>query len=136
MSKILVLGSEGQIGNNLTSKLKKDKNNEIIECDIACHESHDLRVKSKYLDEVFKNSDFVYFLAYDVGGSTYLNKNQNSNDFIDNNLMIMKNTFSYLEKYKIPFIFASTQMSNMTHSPYGTLKRIGEFYTNNLAVML
>ena len=96
MGKILVLGSEGQIGNNLTSKLKKDKNNEVIECDIVCHETHDLRVRSKFLDEAFKNSEFVYFLAYDVGGSTYLNKNQNSNDFIDNNLMILetkKNAF-------------------------------------------
>ena len=44
----------------------------------------------------------------------------------------MLNTFSYLEKYSNPFIFASTQMSNMNHSPYGTLKRIGEHYTNIL----
>ena len=44
----------------------------------------------------------------------------------------MLNTFSYLEKYSNPFIFASTRMSNMNHSPYGTLKRIGEHYTNIL----
>ena len=44
----------------------------------------------------------------------------------------MHNTFSYLEMYPKPFIFASTQMSNMNHSAYGTLKRIGEHYTTIL----
>ncbi len=132
MPNVLVLGSEGQIGNSLTRILKHDKNYEVTECDIVSHESHDLRVRSQYLDEAFEKAEFVYFLAYDVGGSTYLNKKQNSVDFIDNNIMLMKNTFSYLKEYKNPFVFASTQMSNMTHSSYGTLKRVGEHYTNIL----
>ena len=29
-------------------------------------------------------------------------------------------------------MFASSQMSNMSHSPYGVLKRLGEFYTRSL----
>jgi hypothetical protein len=37
-----------------------------------------------------------------------------------------------LKKYKKKFIFASSQMSNMDFSPYGTLKRLGESITKSL----
>ena len=113
MNKVLVLGSEGQIGNSLTKILKNDHKNEVMDCDIVIDESHDLRKNSDFLEDSFKKADFVFFLAYDVGGSTYLNKNQKSLQFIDNNLLLMKNTFSFLKKYSTPFLFASTQMSNM-----------------------
>ena len=132
MHNILVLGSKGQIGLSLTKILRNFNNFNVIECDIVCDESNDLRKKSEFLNQAFRSADFVYFLAYDVGGSKYLQDNQNSTNFLNNNLLLMLNTFSYLEKYSNPFIFASTQMSNMSHSPYGTLKRIGEHYTNIL----
>ena len=41
------------------------------------------------LDESFQKADFVYFLAYDVGGSKYLKENQNSSDFLNNNLLLI-----------------------------------------------
>ena len=132
MDNILVLGSQGQIGLSLTKILRKQQKYNVIECDIVRNKSNDLRNKSEFLDQSFRKADFVYFLAYDVGGSKYLKDNQNSTTFLNNNLKLMQNTFSYLEKYSNPFIFASTQMSNMTHSSYGTLKRIGEHYTNIL----
>jgi nucleoside-diphosphate-sugar epimerase len=44
----------------------------------------------------------------------------------------MVNTFDLLKKYEKPFIFASSQMSNMGHSPYGVLKHVGELYTKSL----
>jgi nucleoside-diphosphate-sugar epimerase len=75
---------------------------------------------------------FVYFLAFDVGGSNYLKSYQHSYEFLSNNIKIMEYTFAELKKKKIPFIFASSQMSNMTHSPYGILKSIGETYTRAL----
>jgi len=37
-----------------------------------------------------------------------------------------------LKKYEKPFVFASSQMSNMGHSPYGVLKNVGELYTKSL----
>ncbi len=132
MDNILVLGSKGQIGLSLTKILRTFSRFNVTECDIVCDESNDLRKKSEFLNQLFRSADFVYFLAYDVGGSKYLQDNQNSTNFLNNNLLLMLNTFSYLEKYSNPFIFASTQMSNMSHSPYGTLKRIGEHYTNIL----
>ena len=132
MKNVLILGSSGQIGLSLTKTLRENTNYKIIECDIVLNENNDLRKKSDFLNKSFKEADFVYFLAYDVGGSNYLKEKQNSLEFLDNNLSLMLNTFNYIKKYSIPFIFASTQMSNMNHSSYGTLKRIGEHYTNIL----
>ena len=44
----------------------------------------------------------------------------------------MENTFTLIKKYKKPFLFASSQMSNMTYSNYGILKNIGEKYSQIL----
>ena len=44
----------------------------------------------------------------------------------------MANTFGCLEKWNKPFVFASSQMSNMSYSPYGVLKNVGELYTKSL----
>jgi nucleoside-diphosphate-sugar epimerase len=44
----------------------------------------------------------------------------------------MTNTFNLLKKYNTPFIFASSQMSNMSYSPYGILKAVGESYSKAL----
>lgn len=44
----------------------------------------------------------------------------------------MSTTFTALSITKRPFIFASSQMSNMSYSPYGQLKALGEFYTQSL----
>ena len=40
--------------------------------------------------------------------------------------------FNLLGEYKKPFVFASSQMSNMSYSPYGVMKRVGELYTKSL----
>jgi len=45
---------------------------------------------------------------------------------------MMANVFTMLEKHKKRFVFASSQMSNMSYSPYGVLKRVGELYTSTL----
>jgi len=45
---------------------------------------------------------------------------------------LMTQTFGLLEKYNKPFVFASSQMSNMSYSPYGVMKRVGELYTKSL----
>lgn len=129
--KYLVLGSEGQIGKPFCEYLRK-LNHQVIGLDIKNGNHQDLRY-NYYMNEThFKWADFVIFLAFDVGGSQYLKKYEHTKKFLDNNLNIMNTVFDLLEKYEKPFIFASSQMSNMTHSPYGMLKRIGEFYTRAL----
>ena len=122
--KILVLGSEGIIGNGLCKKLKT-LGHEVSGWDILLGPEQDLRISAPDMSSF----DFVFFLAYDIGGSKYLINKTTS--FINNNMKIMINTFDELEKSGTPFIFASSQMQNMDH-PYGTLKRIGENYTTIL----
>ena len=127
--KVLVLGSDGQIGRPLTNILRL--NNEVIEFDNHSDEHQDLRIPG-ILDSIVPDVDFVFFLAFDVGGSIYLKKKQDTYEFISNNIKIMNNTFDSLKRFNTPFIFASSQMSGMSHSSYGILKRIGEKYTNSL----
>jgi nucleoside-diphosphate-sugar epimerase len=129
--KILILGSSGQIGQELASNISSDEN-ECISIDIKLSDLHDLRKKNQFLEENFENADFIYFLAFDVGGSNYLSEKQNTLSFLLNNTEIMLNTFKLIKKYNKKFIFASTQMSNMNYSSYGVLKRLGEFYTEVL----
>ena len=131
--KHLVLGSSGQIGQALVDFLIKE-NEEVITFDIVDNLNQDLRVfENPLLDKAVKESDFVYFLAFDVGGSRYLEKYQDTHGFIENNMRIMVNTFDILNRYSKPFIFASSQMADMKHSTYGGLKFIGERYTKSLS---
>lgn len=128
---ILVLGSEGQIGKHLVAFLK-NKNHNVVEYDIINGREQDVSDGIFFNTDALKNIDFVYFLAFDVGGSKYLKTYQNTFNFLHNNISLLKNVFEVLEESKIPFIFASSQMSNMTHSSYGAAKKIGELYTKIL----
>ena len=127
--RVLILGSDGQIGRPLTKYLRLK--NEVIEFDYYLNPRQDLRIPD-VLEYILQSVDFVFFLAFDVGGSNYLKNKQDTYEFISNNIKIMNNTFDSLRKYNTPFIFASSQMSDMSHSSYGILKRIGEKYTNSL----
>ena len=131
--KILILGSDGQIGGHLIDFFKDKKKYQILKFDIVSGKSFDLRnFNNKKLETNIKKSDFVFFLAFDVGGSRYLKKYQKTYNFLINNLLIMSNVFRLLKKHNKKFIFASSQMSNMDFSPYGTLKRLGEDITRSL----
>lgn len=128
--KYLVLGSSGQVGLELCEFLR-NKNHEVIELDIANNTHEDLRNRN-ILDEILPQVDFVMFLAFDVGGSRYLKKYQHTYEFIHNNALINAFTFESLKKYNKPFIYASSQMANMSYSPYGVCKSLGEVYTKAL----
>ena len=131
--KYLILGSSGQIGSHLVSYIRS-QGDEVVEYDIVRDEKEDLRIHNNktLLDFHISQSDFVFFLAFDVGGARYLEKYQNSYQFIDNNIKIMSNTFDLLKKHSKPFIFTSSQMSDMGHSTYGLCKALGERFTNCL----
>ena len=129
--KYLVLGSSGQIGKPLCHFLTK-QGHEVLEFDILRSPEEDLRIRSQFLEEQIKRADFVFFLAFDVGGANYLKAHQTSFEFVQNNALIMANVFDILRLHKKPFIFTSSQMSAMTHSPYGVAKAMGEAYTNAL----
>ena len=128
--KYLVLGSAGQVGAELCIYLKK-QGHEVIEFDIVNEASQDLRIE-RVLDDIIEDVDFVMFLAFDVGGSRYLAKYQHTFEFIDNNTRLTLYTFESLKRYNKPFIFASSQMANMSYSPYGVCKSLGEIYSSSL----
>jgi nucleoside-diphosphate-sugar epimerase len=130
--KITILGSSGQIGAYLSNYLRT-KGHVVIDFDKVETPNHDMTViPNQYLENAIETADFVFFLAFDVGGSRYLKKYQHTFQFINNNTRLMANAFGLLEKYKKRFVFASSQMSNMSHSPYGVMKRVGELYTTTL----
>jgi nucleoside-diphosphate-sugar epimerase len=130
--KITILGSSGQIGAYLVDYLRC-KGHEVTEFDVVNGEDQDLtKIPNPKLQHSIRLSDFVFFLAFDVGGSRYLKKYQHTYDFINNNSRILANAFQWLKEYNTPFVFASSQMSNMSYSPYGVLKNVGEMYTKSL----
>ena len=133
MKKYLILGSSGQIGSALV-RYHKERGDEPLLFDIIDSPKQDLRKSSQYngLLDKLKECDFVYFLAFNVGGSRYLSKYEHTYDFFDSNIRIMFNTFCSLRESFKPFIFTSSQMSDMSHSPYGQLKKIGQEYTKLL----
>ena len=133
---ITVLGSSGQIGAYLSEYLSK-KGHIVREFDIVNGSHQDMtHIPNTYLRNSIMESDFVFFLAFDVGGSRYLKKYQHTFDFVNNNTRLMANAFGLLQEYDKPFVFASSQMSNMSYSPYGTLKRVGELYTESLGGLI
>lgn len=130
--KHLVLGSAGQIGRHLVSVLKQN-GEEVIEYDIELDQNQDLRFYfNPGLDDAMESCDIVHFLAFDVGGAKYLEKYQNTYEFLMNNIQIMLNTFEYLQTYNKPFIFSSSQMGYVSDSTYGRLKMMGEDITRSL----
>ena len=130
--KYLVLGSAGQVGVPLCEYLRSI-GHEVLPFDIVNHTSEDLRIPNNpKLDQHMNECDFVFFLAWDVGGSRYLAKYQDSYDFISNNVKIIANVFESIKKHNKPFLFASSQMANMSYSTYGITKALGEKSTSAL----
>jgi len=134
--KITILGSSGQIGAYLTEYLR-NKGHHVTEFDKNNGYHEDMtKIPNPFLRNAIIDSDFVFFLAFDVGGSRYLKKYQHTFKFIDNNARMLAGAFEYLAEYKKPFVFASSQMSSMSYSPYGVMKRVGELYTKSLGGLI
>ena len=126
----LILGSSGVVGKALVNEYSNRADVTPLRYDIDANPYHDLRKDKKNLKTAMEVCDFVFFLAYDVGGAKFLDKNKNNISLIQNNSRIMDNVFGLLQDTGKPFIFASSQMSNMLHSSYGVCKALGEHYTN------
>jgi len=130
--KYLVLGSSGQIGLSLCKYLR-DQGHEVTEFGLANGMRFDLRrLYNPDFRKALSRCDFVYFLAWDVGGSTYLARYQDTYEFVMNNVAIMHNVFECLREAGKPFIFASSQMASMSYSSYGLTKSLAEKITQTL----
>jgi nucleoside-diphosphate-sugar epimerase len=76
--KHLILGSAGQVGHHLV-KVLKEQNEAVITFDLIDTPDEDLRVYNNILlKEKIQNCDFVHFLAFDIGGSLYMKKYQDT----------------------------------------------------------
>ena len=99
--KHLVLGSSGQIGSALITYLKKNEQ-KFYEYDILREQFEDLRIDCNIsLLEKIQNCDIVHFLAYDIGGSSYMAKYQDTFQYIENNILIMQNTFKIIKQFNL-----------------------------------
>jgi len=124
--KYLVLGSNGQIGLSLCAYLRS-QGHEVKEFDVVVDPVLDLRKHDNpVLMQYLEWTDFVFHLAWDVGGSGYLARYQDTYDFISNNLKIATTVFDAIKSTGKPFIFASSQMASMSYSSYGLTKNLAE----------
>lgn len=128
---VMVLGGSGQIGKPLCEYLAR-QGMKIYNIDLIFGQKHDLREESELVEYWMQQVDFVFFLAYDIGGSKFLQTKQGDFDFLMNNTKITANVFSLIKKYNKPFIFASSTMTGMPWSSYGNLKKLGEHFTESL----
>jgi nucleoside-diphosphate-sugar epimerase len=122
--KVLILGSDGLVGKSVCN-IFLQHGHDVIKWDIKMGSQYDLRIPN-VLDDLIENIDFVVFLAFDVGGAKY---NVYNKQYIDNNLLLMHNTFTSIHRFNKPFIHTTSTMSNMNNTPYASLKRIAEYYT-------
>jgi len=131
--RILVLGSEGQIGKPLCTYLEA-KGHQVRRWDKVRSQKEDLSKAYNLLHLMSEMGkvDKVVFLAFEVGGSKYLATADKEFAYINENVKLMAHTFTTLEYTKKPFLFASSQMANMHHTNYGFLKDLGERYTRSL----
>ncbi len=132
--KILVLGHKGQIGSAFMDYASSVRNLEVHGLDIlgTGSEYADLARPSERLQEEISWADCVLFLAYNVGGSKYLKTAEWTFDYVDENYRIMHSVFSICDQMYKPVVFGSSQMATMTHSPYGVMKRVGEFMCKSI----
>jgi nucleoside-diphosphate-sugar epimerase len=136
---VLVLGSEGLVGTSLCNELKRNGYT-VIHWDISLSVDHDLSniVNIQKLKHVIDKVDFVFFLAYDVGGAKYISDVNFS--FINRNIMIMFNTFNLLENkslsllrvrciiWKVFMVHSNTWVSNILHTLVDYLHGFGNVY--------
>ncbi len=125
LRKNLVLGGDGTIGKALCNHLI-NINEEVISVDLKS--GFDITTQDLHQ---FKNVDYVWFLAWEVGGAKYLSNEKYLLDIIRNNTTICQKVFRFLEETKLPFMFASSQLA-AADTPYGVTKLLGEEWTRIL----
>ena len=99
----LILGSSGQVGSALC-EYYRGRNHDVELFDIAESSTQDLKIyQNELLKEKMSRCDFVFFLAFDVGGSRYLKKYQRTFDFVHNNMRLMNEstTHSFIQEDQI-----------------------------------
>jgi len=123
----LVLGGLGVVGRGLCDYLESI-GEEVAVIDLKNGDEEDLRTMDL---ASYKNVDYVWFLAWDVGGAKYLTNEKNLLNILHNNTILCERVFSFLEETGIPFMFATTQLADPNNT-YGITKILGEEWTKLL----
>lgn len=122
LMKNLVIGSGGFLGTQLCRHLR-GLGDQVVEYDIKNSITQDARLGELPLDGVNR----VYFIAWDVGGSKFLYKENTQLSQMEWNNALMNNVFPQI--MDTPFVFVSSQLADKTDTVYGVQKQMGEVWT-------
>jgi len=123
-NRYLVLGGSGFIGANLIRYLHS-QGHYSKNLDLKNGPNYDLR---KILIKDLKSYTGCFFLAWDVGGSKYLNNIEYWEKQYQNNFALINNIFPQLGESEIPFLFISSQLAGTDNTPYSITKLAAENY--------
>jgi nucleoside-diphosphate-sugar epimerase len=126
----IVLGGDGLIGRCLTEALQR-RGEDVHSYDLAG--GFDLRRRLPLLPA--GRDVFVWFLAWDVGGSKYIHNPTVQRRCYTHNIELCNNVFPWLEKHGLPFIFTGSQLAG-TETAYGRSKAVGASRTRALGGQL
>ena len=128
MARYLVLGGSGYIGSALVKYLQL-QNHKVDVLDIQISHTQDLtRLKIQNLNEYHA----CFFLAWNVGGSKYLQDTSTWPDQFQENIGLINNIFPQLKLAGIPYLFVSSQLAGMDESPYSLTKFVAEKYCQTM----
>ncbi len=110
--KILVTGSNGFIGKNLTAELKNRGHNDVFE--------YDKETNPKLLDRYCKEAEFIFHLAG-------INRPNNQSEYMKGNYGFTSTLLGLLEKYKNTCpVMISSSVQALLDNAYGKSKKAAE----------
>jgi nucleoside-diphosphate-sugar epimerase len=111
----LVLGGHGLIGSTLVQALK-EHGSEVTSLDLK--NGCDLR---QIDDGPFRESDRVWFLAWDTGGAKFIEAGDRQHEQYKHNCELTVRVLDALARTRTPFLFVSSQLAGLP-TAYGTTK--------------